>query len=173
MRRERDKQIEVPEFESLEEERKYWEEKGPLAERHQGKINRPTDEQKRSSFLAVRMTGEELTRLRDVAARNGMGPSTFARFVINSAIEYQNRTPRSVTLQQIRDAFESSLPEPSRKKAEIFVKDANMGEPNNPALLTAHPDEIKEFGEFMISCLSAMLGKAGVQLIIPKDEKYK
>jgi hypothetical protein len=170
---EKNKKKEIPKFESLEEERKYWEARGPLAEGHKGKINKPDGEQKRSSFLAVRMTGEELTRLRDVAAKNGMGPSTFARFVINSAIEYQNRTLRSISLRQLGDAFESSLPEPLRKKAEVFVKDANIGEPNNPVLLIAHPDQIKEFGELMISCLSAMLDKAGVQLITPENEKYK
>ena len=85
------KEKDIPEFKSLEEERAYWEARGPLAEGHKGRINKPNA--KRSSFLAVRLTGEELTKLRDVAAKNGMGPSTYARIVITSAIERESRLP--------------------------------------------------------------------------------
>ena len=77
----------IPEFKSLEEEKEYWEARGPLAEGHKGTVNRPKSRQKRSSFLAVRLTGEELTRLRDVAAGQGLGPSTYARMILTSALE--------------------------------------------------------------------------------------
>ena len=80
----------IPEFQSLDEEREYWESRGPLAEGHKGRINRPKPEQKRSSFLSIRLTGEELTQLRDMAAEFGMGPSTYARQVLKLAIEQKN-----------------------------------------------------------------------------------
>jgi len=76
----------IPEFRSLQEEREYWEARGPLAEGHSGRVNKPRQDQKRSSFLVVRRTGEELTRLRDIAAKQGLGPSTFARLVLTRAI---------------------------------------------------------------------------------------
>jgi hypothetical protein len=82
----------IPEFKTLEEEREYWNARGPLADGHQGIINKPTAKQKRSSFLAVRLTGEELTHLRDMAVKQGLGPSTFARIVLKSAIEGRSYT---------------------------------------------------------------------------------
>ncbi len=80
----------IPEFKSLDEEREYWEARGPLAEGHKGRINKPQPDQKRSSFLSIRLTGEELTQLRDMAAEFGMGPSTYARQVLRLAIEQKN-----------------------------------------------------------------------------------
>jgi len=80
----------IPEFKSLDEEREYWEARGPLAEEQGGGINRPKSGQKRSSFLSIRLTGEELTQLRDMAAEFGMGPSTYTRQVLKLAIEQKN-----------------------------------------------------------------------------------
>ena len=86
----RKSETKIPEFKSLDEEREYWEARGPLAEGHKGRINRPKPGQKRSSFLSIRLTGEELTQLRDMAAEFGMGPSTYARQVLRLAIEQKN-----------------------------------------------------------------------------------
>ena len=101
----------IPEFQSLEEERKYWEARGPLAEGQKGRINKPESGQKRSSFLAVRLTGAELTQLRDIAARQGLGPSTFARLILTSAIERQGESSRYVTMNELKEIVERRLPQ--------------------------------------------------------------
>ncbi len=85
----------IPEFQSLEEEKKYWEARGPLAEGRKGRINRTKVGQKRSSFLVVRLTGEELTRLRDKAATYGIGPSTFARILLTLGVNRETILPQS------------------------------------------------------------------------------
>lgn len=77
----------IPNFKSLEEEKAYWEARGPLAEGHTGRVSKPGRTEKRSSFLVIRLTGEELTHLRDIAAEQGLGPSTFARLSLKRAIE--------------------------------------------------------------------------------------
>ena len=86
----RKSETKIPEFKSLDEEREYWEARGPLVEGQGGRINRPKPRQKRSSFLSIRLTGEELTQLRDMAAEFGMGPSTYVRQVLKLAIEQKN-----------------------------------------------------------------------------------
>jgi len=80
----------IPEFQSLEEEREYWESRGPLAKGHKGQVSKPEVSEKRSSFLSVRLTGQELTQLRDLAVRIGVPPSTFARYALKLAIEQFN-----------------------------------------------------------------------------------
>lgn len=72
------------------EEREYWESRGPLAEGHSGKFNKPKSA-KRSSFLAIRLTGDELTMLRDVASRYGLPPSTYARAALHQAFDHDNQ----------------------------------------------------------------------------------
>jgi hypothetical protein len=98
----------IPEFKTLEEEKAYWDARGPLADGHKGTINKPRPKQKLSSFLAVRLTGEELTRLRDMAAKQGLGPSTYARIILKSAIENKSQ-PEIVTLTEIKKMMENYL----------------------------------------------------------------
>lgn len=76
----------IPKFKTLEEEREYWEERGPLAEGYKGVISKPKTKQKRASFLLIRLTSEEITQLRDIAAKLGMKPSTFVRMMLRKEI---------------------------------------------------------------------------------------
>lgn len=82
------KQYPNPKFTSIEEEEKYWETHSPLDEGFEGEVQ--TTKQKRSSFLSVRMTGDELSKLRDEAVMMGLGPSTYARLVLTRAITRRN-----------------------------------------------------------------------------------
>jgi len=76
-----------PKFGSVEEEDKYWATHSPLDEGYAREIQK--EKQKRSSFLTIRLTGEELTQLRDLSSARGMGPSTFIRTLIKDTL-----TPR-------------------------------------------------------------------------------
>lgn len=85
---EKAKQYPNPRFRSVEEEDEYWKTHSPLDEGYGGEVQK--SKQKRSSFLSVRLTGKELTQLRDMAAEFGIGPSTYARQVLRLAIEQKN-----------------------------------------------------------------------------------
>ena len=79
------KKYPTPKFISPEQEEEYWKTHSPLEEGYEGEVQRT--KQKRASFLSIRLTGEELTQLRDIAARLGMGPSTYARQVLRIETE--------------------------------------------------------------------------------------
>lgn len=162
----------IPKFQSLEEEREYWEARGSLAEGHKGRVNRPKSGQKRSSFLAVRLTGEELTRLRDMAVRQGLGPSTFARLVLLSAIESQNQT-KAVTLDQLIGLFEGILPNEVKEKGRTLFKNVALGDPNNPSMLIVDGKQQKEFEKFTVLCLKTILASMGIRLIVPESKTYE
>lgn len=159
----------IPEFQSIEEERKYWETHGPLAEGHKGRLNKPRPGQKRSSFLAVRLTGEELTRLRDIAEKQGLGTSTFARLVLTTAIEQRSISPKSKTLHEVMEALEESLPQETKERMEAILKAIAIGEP--PILLEL--TDKKKLEEFAHLAMAALLSIAGVQVIPPENERYK
>jgi hypothetical protein len=164
----------IPEFQSLEEEKEYWEARGPLGEGYKGRVNKPKIRQKRSSFLAVRLTGEELTRLRDTAAKQGLGPSTFARVVLTNAIEQEGWLPkRVVTLKEFKEALERNLPQPLRDRLEAFAKDISVGGPENPALLIVDASQRKKYEQLIWSFFGVMLEIAGLKVLTSDDESYE
>ncbi len=84
------KQYPNPRFSSIEEEDTYWKNHSPLDEGFKGEVE--TSEQKRSSFLSVRMTGDELSQLKEEAANLGLGTSTYARLILTQAITRQKNS---------------------------------------------------------------------------------
>lgn len=167
---EKKKEMGIPKFKSLEKEKKYWEARGPLAKGHRGRINKPKAGQKRSSFLAVRLTGEELTRLRDIAAELGLGPSTFARIVLTSTIQRQARLPRQITVDDIRNALEENLSQPLIDKAEEIVKAISIGNP--PFLLEINKLPREEWERLTLQFISYFLAMGGVK-VVNKDTEQK
>ncbi|MBN1690852.1 MAG: hypothetical protein JW901_07515 [Dehalococcoidia bacterium] len=94
-----------PKFDNVVDEDKYWKTHSPLAEGYTAEIQK--EKQKRSSFLTIRLTGEELTHLRDLASSKGMGPSTYIRALIKDAL-----TPvqsAELTLSESAQRFQSVL----------------------------------------------------------------
>ncbi len=164
---------EIPEFKSLDEEREYWEARGALAEGHKGRVNKPTSGQKRSSFLAIRLTGEELTRLRDIAAEQGLGPSTFARLVLTSVVENRGKLPKRFTLEQLKDYVEENLSPSVKDKAETIFNAGVIGNPTNPNLLLLYPPQIRELEELGWEVFRLLLAKGNVELITPEDKRYE
>lgn len=158
----------IPEFKSLEEEKEYWEARGPLAEGREGKLNKPKPRQKRSSFLAVRLTGEELARLRDIAAKQGLGTSTFARNVLTSVID-KGVLPKRIGLDQVLNAIMSRLSNEDMEKVENYFKEIAIGDTENPALLVFSGERRK--WEELVSLMFERLLR--VEVIPTEKEKYQ
>lgn len=88
-----------PRFTSAEEEEAYWQKHSPLAEGYEGTVQR--ERQTRSSYLALRMSGEELKQLRDAAQKAGIGPTTLARnLILRGLKEERELLPRIERLEQ-------------------------------------------------------------------------
>jgi predicted DNA-binding protein len=118
------KQYPTPKFHSLEEEEKYWQSHSPLMEGYKGTIQRT--KQQRTSFLSVRLTGEELKRLREQAIFHHMTPSAYVREVILGAVDKEPQPGdllRSTFLQEcIRIASEqdSSLSNAAKEAIQAY-----------------------------------------------------
>lgn len=159
-----------PRFSNLEEEHKYWETHSPLEEGYKGEVQ--TGEQRRSSFLSVRMTGDELSRLRAAAAKQGLGPSTYARLLIRTLLDGNANCPALSAI-----SYPSSLPEPNRTEADFVriqhkIHDKIESNPEaiyilNTAKWTANPQAIYRILEAIDS-----LG-ATHRLVTPDDADYE
>jgi hypothetical protein len=98
------KEYPAPEFQNIQEEDEYWKTHSPLDEGYEGKLQKTR--QKRSSFLSIRLTGEELSQIRDIAEAAGTSPSAMARQFINNGIEIFNRGglyPAQVGVLRVHD----------------------------------------------------------------------
>jgi hypothetical protein len=157
------KEEEIPEFNSLEEERKYWEERAKTP----GKWteNKP---QRRSSFLAVRLNGEEITRLRDAASKQGMSPSSYARHILTKTIEKQAK--QTITLDQAWETLAKGLTDEDRSKLEALMK--NLAVPNleNPMLFFFNTDAWDDLASTFMRCFFAF---QGVTVITPQNKIYE
>jgi len=154
-----------PKFTSLEEEREYWEVHGPLAEGYKGRFQRSS--QKRSSFLAVRLTGGELTRLRDVAAKQGLGPSTYARLVLTAAIEQGSKPPTKKTLEDVFEALDKNISQQTKDRMGALFKTMSIGDP--PYLLEL--TDRNKFEEFGRLSAGALLSLAGIEVVSKETEQ--
>jgi hypothetical protein len=166
----KNEQTGIPEFQSLGEERKYWEARGPLAEGHSGRLERPERGQKRSSFLAVRLTGEELTRLREVAAGQGLGPSTFARLVLTRAVQNAEEPGARIPLDELKGAFEGSLPLHAREKAGKASR-YTAGDPDGRSATVIDATQRKRLEELTSSFLAGVLSVLGAEAATPEGDR--
>src|SRR4030042_450668 len=87
----------------LKEEDEYWKTHSPLDEGYEGEIQET--KQNRSSFLSVRLTGEELSLLKDLADNVGMKPSTFVRQLLIESIKKNNGMPHTARAIEPREVF--------------------------------------------------------------------
>lgn len=153
MNNKKSKQYPNPKFSSIEEEDKYWETHSPLDEGFEGEVE--TSEQKRSSFLSVRMTGDELSQLRDAAVKLGVGPSTYARLILTSAIKSSNWSIQ-YPLNQSHDSavgYGSAL-----KRQGICILNTDD--------ININPDVIQGF-------LNVMLNSWKCRMVTPEDHDYR
>lgn len=141
----------------MEEEDKYWETHSPLDEGFEGEIQ--TSEQKRSSFLSVRMTGDELSQLRDEAAKLGMGPSTYARLVLT---QFSNRTnwPMHNPVNYLCN-YSSNI------KIEPQVAQSR------PGICILKTNDIKFNSDVIPALLNIIFSSGNCRMVTPEDADYK
>ena len=120
--------------------------------------------------MAVRLTDEEITRLRNLAAKQGLGPSTFARIVLASTIERQNYS-RIMTLEQLKNGLETLFAGPMKDKVEDIVGKSGIGNP--PLILFVDVSQEKEYEDFLLLFSKALLASVGIKVIVPEKESYQ
>lgn len=176
--------IQVPNFGSLEEERQYWEKESPLAEGKRGKINEPQSKEKRTSFLTVRVTGTELTQIRDMAAMSGMGPSTFVRSVLKSLVEQWKSSQQQ--FNYLYDAHNLN-----RHNSAVISNDLVTGishacettflnlNTNSKAYCILNPEDLQNMAKMVVAWQKFQKYFAGItescqaSIVTEKDDVYK
>jgi predicted DNA binding CopG/RHH family protein len=160
-----------PKFNSAEEEEKYWSNHSPIEEGYAGDVQ--TEKQKRSSFLTIRFTGDELTKLRDLAAKKGLGPSTYIRSIIKDLLN--NEDPAFSIVRKTKEGYPRVLQDAVRDKSFIgaYKTVKKSGEPFTD--IAAIHEQIKVLVKALESTeiLDQLAEKVAARIIIKDDLKAK
>lgn len=166
----------IPQFETEEQEAEYWETHSPLDLVAEPEAQKVRVRGAKDRPITIRLDSESRLKLAKLAAERGLGPSTFARLILMSIIEYKEKLPKVITLDQLKEGFEDILgqmPQAIKERVEALTKAIAIGDSANPALLVIDARNRKEWEEITWSFWSALLAMAGVQVIAPEDSKYK
>jgi hypothetical protein len=163
----------IPKFENEEQEAKYWENHSPL-----DLMPEPTLEKIRINGLkdrpiAIRLDGKTRIKLNELAAKQGMGPSTCARVLLVKAIEGKQNLPDLITQDEFKDLLEKSLTKETKERVESLMKEISIGKPENPYAFLFSKSQIDEWGELGLQAILSFLSMYGIIVITPEHHKYE
>jgi hypothetical protein len=162
-----------------QEEREYWEARGPLSKGARGKLSQPVPNENRSSFLSVRLSGKEITQLRNLSQKSGLGPSTFARQVLVSLVEKaetrQNNQDKSeiknINIDESCDQMMKVAPQSFRAQIASLLAPTAESELNNKTTITLDKSQFREIMEMNMKIMTLLAEVVNPELkVVPPSE---
>ena len=163
----------IPQFETEEQEAEYWDTHSPLDLVAEPEVQRVRVRGAKDRPITIRLDRESRLKLDKLAAEQGLGPSTFARLILVSAIERREKLPKRINLDDLKDALEQNLPQSIKDQAESIAKAISIGNPENPTLLLIDRSQMKDWEDFGLKFISALLAAAGIQVFTPEVSEYE
>lgn len=162
----------IPRFKNEEEEAEYWDTHSPLEFESKPKLRKLKVAHVKDKPITIRLDSENRDKLNKLAAKYRQGPSTFARNVLVSVIEQQNKIARSVTYEQFIEMILSSLSENDIKDIVALGKDTMVApdEEMKPSFLLMDSAQIKKAETLFTLIIKKCLG---IQLITPETNNYE
>ena len=163
----------MPQFETEEQEAEYWDSHSPLDLAAEPKAQKVRVRGVKDRPITVRLDSESRSKLDRLAAKRGLGPSSFARLILMSVIEQGDKLPKRITLDELKHMLEEITPRLIKDRADLLIKEAAIGDPNNPVFLFLNQSQIDEWGELGLQAICALLARYDVQVIGQEHAKYK
>ena len=163
----------IPQFETEEQEAEYWDSHSPLDLAAEPKAQKVRVRGVKDRPITVRLDSESRSKLDRLAAKQGLGPSSFARLILMSVIEQRSKLPKRITLDDLKNILEEITPQLIKNRAKLLVKEAAIGDPDNPSFLILNQSQIDEWGRLGLRAICALLARYDVQVITQEHTKYK
>jgi len=163
----------LPQFETEEQEAEYWDSHSPLDLSAEPKAQKVRVRGAKDRPITVRLDSESRSKLDRLAAKQGLGPSSFARLTLMSVIEQGGKLPKRITLNEFEDMLDA-LPQSIKEQASSLVAGATIGgDPDNPTILLLDKPQIDKLEKLGLQAIFALLAMYGVQLITQEHDEYK
>jgi hypothetical protein len=163
----------IPQFETEEQEAEYWNSHSPLDLVAEPRAQKVRVRGAKDRPITVRLDSASRSKLDRLAAEQGLGPSSFARRILMSVVEQGFKLPKHITLDELKNMLEEITPRLIKDRAGLLVKEATIGDPDNPAFLIFNRSQIDEWGELGLQAICALLAMYDVQVITQEHAKYK
>jgi len=163
----------MPRFETEEQEGEYWDSHSPLDLAAEPKAQKVRVRGVKDRPITVRLDSESRSKLDRIAAKQGLGPSSFARLILMSVIEQGSKLPKRITLDDLKNILEEITPRSIKNRADLLVKETAIGDPDNPSFIILNQSQIDEWGEFGLQAICALLARYDIQVITQEHAKYK
>ena len=121
-------------------------------------------------LIAVRFNEQELQRLREAAAEQGIGASTLVRILVNQALRPLSTGPRRMTYDEFRDVMASTLARMDKSELDVLLKDVSIGNPDDPMLLV-WAGKSKKWEQFTAQFLKALLASLDIEVTLPENSE--
>ena len=121
-------------------------------------------------LIAVRFNEQELQRLREAAAEQGIGASTLVRILVNQALKPLSTGPRRMTSDEFRDVMASTLARMDKSELDVLLKDVSIGNPDDPMLLV-WAGKSKKWEKFTAQFLKALLASLDIEVTLPENRE--
>jgi len=163
----------IPQFETEEQEAEYWDSHSPLDLATEPKAQKVRVRGVKDRPITVRLDSESRSKLDRLAAKQGLGPSSFARLILMSVIEQRSKLPKRITPDDLKNMLEEITPQLIKNRADLLVKETAIGDPDNPSFLILNQSQIDEWGELGLQAICALLARYDVQVITHEHTKYE
>ena len=164
----------MPKFESEEKEAEYWDTHSPLALEAEPKAQKVQVRGAKDRPVTIRLDSGTRRKLEELATRRGVGPSTLARSILLSAIEYSDSSStRGVNLGDLVYLLEPNLTSAIKERASNTAKYRTASDTDSPALLLLDKSQMNKLGELSLKAISILFESYGVQVIAQEHAKYK
>jgi len=163
----------IPQFETEEQEGEYWDSYSPLDLAAEPKAQKVRVKGVKDRPITVRLDSESRSKFDRLAAEQGLGPSSFARLILTSVIGQGGKLSKRITLDALKNILEEITPQLIKKRANLLVKEAAIGDPDNPTFLILNQSQIDEWGELGLQAICALLARYDIQVITQEHAKYK
>ncbi len=121
-------------------------------------------------LIAVRFNEQELQRLREAAAEQGIGASTLVRILVNQALRPLSTGPRRMTSDEFREVMASTLARMDKRELDVLLKDVSIGNPDDPMLLV-WAGKSKKWEQFTSQFLKALLASLDIEVTLPENKE--
>ena len=118
----------------------------------------------------MRFNEQELWRLREAAAQQGIGASTLVRILVNQALRPLNTGPRRMTSDEFREVMASTLARMDKSELDVLLKDVSIGNPDDPMLLV-WAGKSKKWEQFTSQFLKALLASLDIEVTLPENNR--
>jgi hypothetical protein len=165
----------LPKFKTEEQEAEYWDQHSPLDLIDEPEMEKVQVKRVKDRPIAIRLDSKTRDKLNTLAVKQGMGPSTLARHIIQQVLENKGNQQNNLDLNGLMNSLTDTLVQVNDAKAEYNHLKTGAGGLEKSPLLVFQGGK-KDLENFSAQFLERVMSTLGIRVITSdqiENEKAK